>query len=321
MKSGAALIAVAVVVLGGIIVLSSSAYTVLETEQVIITQFGRPIGQSVTNAGLHFKTPFVQEAIRIEKRVLPWDGKPQEMPTKDKTYIIVDAFGRWRIKDPLRYYERLRDDSGAETRLDDILGSEIRNAVAKHELIEMIRTTKDRTPLKDDSISNTMTNLGVLYAIRRGRTLVEEDIKKAATDKLVEFGIELMDVRFKRINYNETVRRQIYQRMISERQRIAEEFRSQGAEKAAEIIGDRDKELLEIESSAYKDIQKIQGDADATATKIYAEAYNQSPESVEWYEFVKTMESYRTMLSQDSTMILSTDSELFRYMKSIELQK
>jgi membrane protease subunit HflC len=243
------------------------------------------------------------------------------MPTKDKTYIIVDAFGRWRIKDPLRYYERLRDDAGAETRLDDILGSEIRNAVANHELIEMIRTTKDRTPMKDDSISNTMTNLGVLYAIRRGRTLVEEDIKKAATDKLIEFGIELLDIRFKRINYNETVRRQIYARMISERQRIAEEFRSQGMEKAAEILGNRDKELLEIESSAYKDIQKIQGDADATATKTYAEAYNQSPESVEWYEFVKTMESYRTMLNQDSTMILSTDSELFRYLKSIELQK
>ncbi|MFT4688181.1 MAG: protease modulator HflC [Verrucomicrobiia bacterium] len=321
MKSGATLVAVGILLVAGLIVLSSSAYTVLETEQVIITQFGRPIGEPVTDAGLHFKTPFVQEAIRIEKRILPWDGEPKEMPTKDKTYIIVDAFGRWRIKDPLRYYERLRDDAGAETRLDDILGSEIRNAVANHELIEMIRTTKDRTPMKDDSISNTMTNLGVLYAIRRGRTLVEEDIKKAATDKLIEFGIELLDIRFKRINYNETVRRQIYARMISERQRIAEEFRSQGMEKAAEILGNRDKELLEIESSAYKDIQKIQGDADATATKTYAEAYNQSPESVEWYEFVKTMESYRTMLNQDSTMILSTDSELFRYLKSIELQK
>jgi membrane protease subunit HflC len=321
MKSGATLVAVGILLVAGLIVLSSSAYTVLETEQVIITQFGRPIGEPVADAGLHFKTPFVQEAIRIEKRILPWDGEPKEMPTKDKTYIIVDAFGRWRIKDPLRYYERLRDDAGAETRLDDILGSEIRNAVANHELIEMIRTTKDRTPMKDDSISNTMTNLGVLYAIRRGRTLVEEDIKKAATDKLIEFGIELLDIRFKRINYNETVRRQIYARMISERQRIAEEFRSQGMEKAAEILGNRDKELLEIESSAYKDIQKIQGDADATATKTYAEAYNQSPESVEWYEFVKTMESYRTMLNQDSTMILSTDSELFRYLKSIELQK
>ncbi|MBG88649.1 MAG: HflC protein [Verrucomicrobiales bacterium] len=318
MKFGAQLIAVAIVTLIGTIILFSSAYTVQETEQVIITQFGRPVG-TATNSGLHFKLPFIQEINSFEKRILPWDGDAIEMPTKDKTYVIVDAFGRWRIKDPLKYFEKLRDSRGAESRLDDILGSEILSAVASHELIEVIRTTKDRVPLKDDT-PNTTTNIGVLYSIERGRSLVEQDIEAAARPKLADFGIELLDVRFKRINYNETVRREIYQRMITERQRIAKEFRSEGEEKAAEILGNMKKDLQEIESEAYKDIQKIRGDADAEAADIYSGAYNQSPESIEFYNFMKTMEAYKAMLTNDTTLVLSTDSDLFKFFKGPEAQ-
>lgn len=298
-----------------------AAYTVPETEQVIITQFGKPVGDPVQEAGLHFKVPFIQEVTRIEKRILEWDGRPSEMPTKDKTYIVVDTFGRWRIKDAKQYFLRLRDERSAQSRLDDILGSEIRNAIAKHELIEVIRTTKDRKPARDAVLVDAPGNIGILYPITKGRAKIEQEIFEKAASKLTDFGIELLDMRFKRINYNQSVRERIYERMISERQQIAERFRSEGAGEAAKILGKKERDLLKIESEAYKRVQEIRGVADASATQIYAESFNQSDESVEFYRFIKTMETYEEMLDRESTLVLTTDSDIFRYLKNVERPK
>ncbi|MEC8556180.1 MAG: protease modulator HflC [Planctomycetota bacterium] len=309
---------VVVVLLVGAVVAYSAAFTVDETEQVILTQFGKPVGDPITEAGLHFKVPFVQDVTAIEKRILEWDGRPIEMPTKDKTYIKVDTFGRWRIQDAKPYFLRLRDERSARSRLDDILGSETRNAIAKHELIEVIRTTKDREPARDATLGDAPGSIGVLYPIRMGRAKIEQEIFEAAARKLKDFGIELLDIRFKRINYNESVRQRIYTRMISERQQIAERFRSEGGGEAAKILGKKEKDLLQIESEAYKEVQEVRGVADAKATQVYADAYNQSPEAVSFYEFIKTMETYREMLDQDSTMILTTDSEIFKFLKDFE---
>ncbi len=310
-----------VIALAGLVLFLSSTYTVPETQQTIITQFGKPVGNAITSAGLHFKKPFIQQVNRLEKRILAWDGRPTEMPTKDKTYIVVDAFGRWRISDPIQYFLRIRDERSALSRLDDILGSEIRNAIAKHELIEMIRTTKDRQPVRDEVLAAAHGNLGILYPITMGRAKVEEEVFQQAVPKLLGFGIALLDVRFKRINYNESVRKRIYERMISERQQIADRYRSEGAGEAAKIIGKKERDLQQIQSEAYKKIQKIQGDADAKATEIYSSAYNQSQVAVEFYRFAKSMETYRLMANPDTTLILSTDTELFRFLKSIDPPK
>lgn len=302
------------VFVGGFFIFNA-AYTIHETEQAIITQFGKPVGNPVTSAGLHFKIPFIQDVNQIEKRILAWDGQSNEMPTKDKTFIVVDTFGRWRIKDPKQYFLRLRDERSAQSRLDDILGSETRNAIAKHELIELVRTTKDREPVVDEVLSDAPGNVGQLYPITKGRALIEEEIYTKAAEKLKDFGIELLDIRFKRINYNETVRQRIYERMISERQQIAERFRSEGAGEAARILGNKERDLQQIESEAYKQIQEIQGAADAEATEIYASAYNQSKESAAFYELMKTLETYETVIEGETTMILSTDSDLYRFLK------
>ncbi|MEQ3763181.1 MAG: protease modulator HflC [Alcanivorax sp.] len=287
-----------------------SFYRVDETEQVIITQFGKPVGKIISDSGLKLKIPFIQKVNRIEKRILLWDGAANDMPTKDKLYITVDTFGRWKIKDPLQYFLRLRDERSAQSRLEDILGSETRNAVAKHELIEIIRTTKDRKPEVDPLLE--IAKISTLLPILRGRRQVEKDIYTAASNKLSEFGIELLDIRFKRVNYNESVRQKIYQRMISERQQIAERFRSEGAGEANKIIGNKEKDLQEIESEAYKTIQTIQGDADAKATEIYANAYNKSKESRALYDFVKTLETYRSVVDNKTTLVMTTDSALYR---------
>ena len=306
----------ALLVFVGAFLVFNGAYTIHETEQAIITQFGKPVGEPVTSAGLHFKIPFIQDVNQIEKRILAWDGQSNEMPTKDKTYIEVDTFARWRIEDPKQYFLRLRDERSAQSRLDDILGSETRNAIAKHELIEIVRTTKDREPVVDEVLSDAPGNVGQLYPITKGRALIEEEIYQQAAQKLKDFGIGLLDIRFKRINYNETVRQRIYERMISERQQIAERFRSEGAGEAARILGNKERDLQQIESEAYKQIQEIQGAADAKATEIYASAYNQSKESAAFYELLKTLETYETVIEGETTMILSTDSDLYRFLKN-----
>lgn len=310
-----------VILAGALMVASGSFYTVHETEQVIITEFGKRKGDPITQAGLRFKVPFIQKVNRFEKRVLEWDGSPSEMPTKDKLYIIVDTFARWRVSDPLKYFLALREETRAQNRLDAILGSETRNAVAKHNLIEMIRTTKDREvmTLGDPAIENSEGNeqIGKLEPIAKGRSVIEEEIKNNSVEKLAEFGIELLDIRFKRINYNVNVRNRIYERMISERQQIAELFRSEGGAEASRILGNKELELKKIESEAYKTIQSIRGQADAQATQIYAEAYNQSPAAAEFYEFLKTMETYEAVLGEDTKVVLSTESDLFRFLKKM----
>jgi membrane protease subunit HflC len=294
------------------------SYVVEETDQVIITQFGKPVGDPQTKAGLHFKLPFIQDINRIEKRFLPWDGPSNEMSTKDKTYLIIDTFARWRIDDPMQYFLRLRDERSALSRLDDILGSEIRNAVARHELIEIVRTNKDRKAKTDESLVQGIGKVGTLNKISIGREVVEQQILEKAATKLKGFGIELLDVRFKRINYNETVRRRIYERMVSERNQIADRFRSEGAGEAAKIMGKKEKDLAEIESESYKSVQKIYGEADANASAIYASSYNKSPEAVEFYSFIKTLETYKEVLNSDISLFITTKNPLFKLFKTLD---
>jgi len=300
--------------------LFNAIYTVNEVQQIIVTQFGKPVGEPVTTAGLKMKLPFIQVVNPIDKRVLEWDGAPSDMPTKDKLYISVDLFARWRIVDPLQYFLRLRDERSAQSRLDDILGSETRNAVAKHELIEIIRTTKDRIPLRDSLLTGEQQEVKMrsLVPIQKGRKLVEDEIFKAAAEKVQVFGIELLDIRFKRINYNQSVRPKIYDRMISERRQIAERFLSEGNGEAARIRGNRMRDLNKIQSEAYREVEEIRGAADAKATEIYARAYNQSPEAVDFYEFTRTMQSYKDIIANNSTIVLSTDSDLFKFLKGMD---
>lgn len=297
-----------------------SAFTVNQAEQVIITQFGRPIGDPVTEPGLHFKLPFVQQVNSFDKRYLAWDGPMVEMSTKDKTYVQVDTFARWRITDPMRYYLRLRDERSAQSRLEDILGSETRTAIARHELIEVVRTDKDRKPFVDETLGELVGEgtLGQLRPIRVGRMAIENSVFDAAAPKLEEFGIQLLDVRFKRINYNQEVLERIYQRMISERLQIAQRFRSEGEGEAARINGNKERDINEIQSTAYKRVQEIQGEADAKATEIYAKAYAQKPEAAKFYKFTKSMETYRKVINSDASIVLSTNSELFGLLKRAE---
>lgn len=313
-------IIIAGVAVAGVVIASASIYTVGEVEQAIITQFGKPVGEPITTAGLKLKLPLVQEVNRIDRRVLEWDGSPSDMPTKDKLYISVDLFARWKITDPLQYFLRLRDERSAQSRLDDILGSETRNAVAKHELIEIIRTTKDRSPLRDSLLTDDelAQDIGALVPIEKGRALVEQEIFEAAADKVRVFGIELLDIRFKRINYNESVRPKIFDRMISERRQIAERFLSEGNGEAARIRGNRERDLNKIQSEAYRAVEEIRGAADAAAAAIYTKAYNADSQAAEFYEFTRTMQAYDDMISNETTLVLSTDSDLFKYLRGMQ---
>ncbi len=316
MKQSCAPFAALGVIILVLLLLTGSFYIVQETEQVIVTQFGKPVTGPISSAGVYFKVPFIQDVNRIEKRVLEWDGPSAEMPTKDKLYIIVDAFGRWRISDPLQYFVRLRDERSAQSRLDDILGSETRNTVARHELVELIRTSKTRKAAIDDTlVAGSGSVAAGLPAIQVGRVALEAEIAEQSRRKLAEFGIELLDVRFKRINYNPAVATKIFDRMTSERRQIAERFRSEGGGEAARIIGSKERDLKRIESEAYRQVQTIQGKADAEATAIYAQAYNQSPQSREFYGFTRALETYRTSFQKDTTLILTTEGSFLRFMK------
>jgi membrane protease subunit HflC len=297
------------------------AYTVDQTEQVVLTQFGRPVGEpinatdSASGAGLHFKLPFVQTANRFEKRILEWDGPAGEMTTRDKLYVVVDTFARWRIADPLKYFQSLRDERSALSRLDDIIGSETRNVAARHDLIELVRSDKERKPEQDAVLAEAGAAVGTLPPIRFGREALEKEILAAASQKVGIWGIELLDVRVKRINYKTGVIEKIYDRMISERLQIAERFRSEGAGEAAKIEGKKDKDLQRIQSDAYRKTQEIKGKADAQASEIYAKAYTASPRAADFYAFMKTLDTYKNTLGRDATLILTTDSDLFRLLK------
>lgn len=298
-----------------LILLLSSAYVVSETEQVVITRLGKPVRKPIYEPGINFKIPFVEDVNRFEKRFLEWDGDPNQVPTKDKRFVWVNTYGRWRISDPLLFFQRVRDERGAQARLDDILDGETRNAVAKHDLVEIIRNT-NRVPLDDmDFLSQDEEMSDVFPNIEIGRENITRQILEEASERVKELGVELLDLRFKRINYVEEVQRKIYERMITERKRIADQYRSEGQGEASKILGDKDRDLKEIQSEAYREAQEIIGKADAEATAIYARAFNQSGESRDFYRFLKTLETYKTTFSENDWLILSTKSDFYRFLE------
>jgi membrane protease subunit HflC len=295
-----------------VMALAGSVFVVNETEQVIITRFGKPIRDPIVTPGLKFKVPLLDDANRFDKRFLEWDGEPNELPTKDKRFIWVDSYARWRISDPLLFFQRLRDETGAQSRLDDILDGETRDAVASQNLVEVIRTS-NREPEIDESRPEES---GILSEIRAGREQIRQEILRNSQARTTDLGIEILDVQFKRINYVEEVRRKVYDRMIAERQRIADRFRSEGQGEASRILGEMERELKRIQSEAYREAEEIKGRADAEATRIYAAAYDQAPESRRFYEFLKTMETLEETMDAETWVLLSTDGEFFRYLKS-----
>jgi membrane protease subunit HflC len=303
------LVALAVI---GLLLVSSAAYVVNEVEQAIITQFGEPIGDPVTEPGLHFKIPLLHEVHRFDKRFLEWDGDPNELTTKDKRFIFVDTLARWRITDPLLYFQRLQDERRAQSRLDDILDGETRKAIANHDLVAVVRTS-NREPAQDESGFGEVET--VLDPIQVGREKIRLEILTKAQARTADLGIEILDVQLKRINYVEDVREKVYLRMIAERNRIADRYRSEGEGEAARIPGEMERELKRIESEAYRTAQEIVGRADARATEIYAGAYDQSADARRFYEFLKTMETLRSTANSDTSIVLSTDSEFYRFLK------
>jgi len=298
----------------GIVVVYNAAYVVDETEQVIVTQFGRVVGKPVTTPGLKFKLPFFQLANYFPNNLLTWDGDPGQVPTKDKTYIWVDTFARWKIVDPIKYFQTVNNEFAALERLDDIIDPAMRNLVTSYPLVESVRNT-DRSMDTFESVSGESKKRIYQYKINLGRDEITKQIVKQAIPKLAPFGIELVDVKIKRINYIESVRRAVYDRMIAERNQIAEKYRAEGKGEASNIRGEKEKELQTITSQAYEEAQKIKGEADAKATLIYADAYGVDPD---FYAFLKTMDVYKKTMKKDSTLILSTDSDFMKYFKGVE---
>lgn len=290
-------------------------YIVDETEQVVITQFGNPVGESVTEPGLNFKVPFIQTANYFEKRYLEWDGDRNQVPTKDKKFIFVDTYARWQITDPLQYFQRLGDERGAQSRLDDILDGETRNAIAAHNLVELIRST-NREPISEGIIADIVTDS--LEVIQTGRDVIQEQIQELANERASDLGIAVLDFRFKRINYVEEVRRTVYDRMISERNRIADKFRSEGQGESSRINGEKERELLRIQSEAFREAETIRGKADAEAAAIYNQSYNRSRSARELYDFTKTMEAYISTIDKETSLIISTDSEFYKFLNTID---
>ena len=294
----------------GLFLAASSAYIVSETNQVVITQFGEPVGEPITDPGLHFKIPFIQTANMFEKRFLEWDGFPNQVPTRDRRFIWVDTYARWRITDPLLFFQRLRDERGAQSRLDDILDGETRNAVARHDLIEIVRTS-NREPA--DTAASELEEAETLDPIVTGREQITREILGAAAAAVGELGIELLDLKFKRINYIADVQQDVFARMIAERQRIAEEFRSEGQGESARIQGERERDLAQIQSEAFRAAEEIRGNADAEAIDIYADAYGRD---AQFYAFTKSLETYERTMDPSTFFILGTDSELLRFLET-----
>ncbi len=307
---------VSLIVLIGIILLVAvdGFYVVDETEQVIITQFGDPVGEAVDTPGMKFKIPFIQTANYFDKRYLEWDGDRNQVPTKDKKFIFVDTYARWQITDPLQFFKRLRDERGAQSRLDDILDGETRNAIASNDLVEVVRST-NRNPNADATTIELVEDSLEIIAV--GRDSIQVQIQKLANQRASDLGIAILDFRFKRINYVEDVRQTVYDRMISERNRIADKFRSEGQGEAARINGEKERELKSIQSEAFREAQEIKGRADAEAANIYANAYDQSSASRELYSFIRSMEAYQNVFDNQTSIILSTDSDFYKYLNSI----
>lgn len=298
-----------------LIVVYASAYVVNETEQVVITQFGKPVGDAVLNPGLHFKTPFIQKANYFDKRFMEWDGDPNQIPTKDKKYIFVDTYARWQITDPLQFFKRLTNERGAQSRLDDILDGETRDIIANHNIEDAVRTS-NRTPISAGVAGETVGD--TLIEISVGREQIQKKILESANDKAKDLGIVILDVRIKRINYVEEVQTQVYERMKSERFRIAEKFRSEGQGEASRINGEKERELKVIQSEAFRQAEEIKGKADAKAASIYAAAYNRNADSRDFYSFLKSLETFEKTFDAQTSIVLTTNSELYKYLKSMK---
>ena len=297
-----------VIVIGLIVTVANGFYVLEEGKQAVITQFGRPVGQPVTEAGLHFKTPFIQEATYFEKRILIWDGDPNQIPTNDKTFVYLDVTARWRITDALVFLQAVNNEIRAQTILDDIIDGTVRDLVNKNDLVEIIRSS--------DFSPETMLNSSVeLEKLKYGRDKISAMIHETASKITPKYGIELVDVLFKRVNYIDTVQRKVFDRMISERKRIAAEKRSMGEGQKAEIMGKVEKELKETISTANRQAEEIKGKADAEAARIYADAYNQDPE---FYAFTKSLESYKTAVGQNTNLVISSDSEFYKFLQKLK---
>ena len=304
----------AVVILGALVLAGGVFYVVNEAYQVVITQFGEPIGEPVTKAGLHLKTPFIQQAHYFDKRLIEWDGMPTQIPTKDKKFILIDEVARWRITDPLLFMQTVGNELGAMARLNDIIGSATRDVVTGHILQEAVRSSNRLLDEPIETGEDIILPAEVGERIEKGRDELTRLILARASELVPSYGIELVDMRVKRINYIEEVRQKIYDRMIAERKQAAEKSRSEGQGKRAEIEGQMEKELKRITSEAYRTAQEVKGQADAESTAVYAEAFNKDPE---FYTFLKTLETYRSTVDDSSTLILTTDSDYFRYLKRL----
>ena len=297
-----------IIVIALIVTVANGFYVLEEGKQAVITQFGRPVGQPVTDAGLHFKTPYIQEATFFEKRILIWDGDPNQIPTNDKTFVYLDVTARWRISDALVFLQAVNNEIRAQTILDDIIDGTVRDLINKNDLVEIIRSS--------DFSPETMTNSQVeVEKLKYGRDKITAMIHEAASKITPKYGIELVDVMFKRVNYIDTVRRKVYDRMISERKRIAAEKRSMGEGQKAEIMGKVERELKVIISTANREAEEIKGKADAEAAKIYADAYNQDPE---FYSFIKSLESYKDAVGDNTNLVISADSEFYKFLQKLE---
>lgn len=298
-----------------VIVLFNSAYVVNETQQVVITQFGKPVGDAVTTPGLKFRTPFIQKVNYFEKRYMEWDGDPNQIPTKDKKFIFVDTYARWQIVDPLKFYMRLTNERGAMSRLDDILDGETRDFIANHNIEEAVRTS-NRTPIPSGVLGEAIGD--TLASIQVGREKIQKMILESANKQASDLGIVILDLKIKRINYVPEVREQVYQRMKSERVRIADQFRSEGQGEASKINGEKERDLQTIQSGAFRQAEEIMGKADAKAASIYAAAYDKTPAARDLYAFMKSMETFEKSLDKETQIILSTKNELFKYLKGMK---
>lgn len=306
-------IGIAVLIILLLIAANASVYVLDETQQAIVTQFGKPVGEPRTTPGLNFKAPFIQKVQFFDKRYLEWDGERNQVPTMDKKFIFVDSYARWEITNPLQFFIRLRDERSARSRLDDILDGETRNAIASHSLLDLVRSTN-----RDPEITEEfMEALEVLEDINVGKAKIEEIVLEKANQRTADLGVRILDFRFKRMNYVDEVRDRVYDRMISERNRIADQFRSEGQGEARKIEGSKERELAEIQSEAFRESEEIKGRADAEATAIYAGAYNQNRQSVDLYKFIRSMESFEKSFDENTSIILSTDSEFFRYLNRL----
>ncbi|MFH1941033.1 MAG: protease modulator HflC [bacterium] len=313
MKAPANKIVIGIIVFFGLILLFDAFYIVSEMNQVIITQFGEPIGGTISNPGLHVKVPLIQKANFFEKRWLEWNGDANQIPTKDKKFIWIDTYARWRISDPLVFFQRVRDERGAQSRIDDIIDGETRNAIANFDLIEIVRSSNREFEMTEEIAILDIAS--VIPKIETGRDKIAQVILEKSSEITPEFGVELKDVRIKRVNYVDEVQKKVFERMIAERQRIASKYRSEGDGKSAEIRGQKERELKKIQSEAYRKAQEIKGKADAEATRIYAIAYNLDPE---FYSFMKTLETYRVTIDSSTTLLLTTESDYFKYFKRIK---